>query len=193
VSQSVPGPTHGSSSPLGALVRGTRGHPVPVALAAVLVVGLVVLTVVAFGGSGNLPATSGRASGGGTADAQAATTATKGSKWLADSGAKQLGAVSADTGKVMAAERAGHGAAAAGARLAAAAGTALNGPMPPVDATAYRSALQDLEAAGTAAAGGQYGAKAARLLDEGQAGLMRVTAAVDAPVPQKTPAVPEPG
>jgi hypothetical protein len=192
VNQPAPESAHGSSSPLSAAVRGVRGHPVPVALAAILVVGLVVLTVVAFGGSGNLPA----ASGAGTADAQAATTVTKGSKWLAGSGAKQLGAVSADAGKVMAAERAGHDGAAAraaGMRLAAAAGAALSGPMPPVDAAAYRSALQDLEAAGTAAADGQYGAKAARLLDKGQAGLMRVTAAADAPVPQKTPAVPEPG
>jgi hypothetical protein len=110
VNQPAHGPADGSSSPFGAAVRGVRGHPVPVALAAILVVGLVVLTVVAFGGSGNLPAASG-ASAGGTADAQAATTVTKGSKWLSGSGAKQLGAVSADAGKVIAAlvEAAGRG------------------------------------------------------------------------------------
>jgi hypothetical protein len=195
VNQPAPGPTHGSSSPLSAVARGVRGHPVPVALVAILVAGLVVLTVVAFGGSGNLPAASGRPSGGGTADAQAATTVTKGSKWLASSGATQLGAVSADAGKVMAAEQASHGAAAAkaaGARLATAAGAALNGSMPPVDATTYRTALRDLEAAGSAAASGQYGSKVARLVNAGEAGLMRVTAAADAPVSQKTAAIPEP-
>ncbi len=187
------GPARGSSSPLSALVREARGHPVPVALVSVLVVGLVVLTVVAFGGSGNLPGNSPPAAGG-TADAQAATTVTKGSKWLAGPGARQLDAVSADVGKVMAAERAGHGAAAeaAGARLAADAGTALAGPMPPADAAVYRSALKDLEAAGSAAARGRFGPKATRLLDAGQAGLMNVTAAADTPVPLKTPAVPEP-
>ena len=170
-----------------------RGHLVLVAVLAVVVVGLVVFTVVAFGGSGNPPSNSGQPPG--SAAAQAATTATKGSKWLAGPGTGLLNAVNADLGRVMAAEQAGHhGAAAkaAGAQLAADAGAALRGTMPPVDAAAYKSALTDLEAAGSSAADGKFGPKASRLLAAGQAGLMKVTAAADAPVPVKTPAIPEP-
>jgi len=173
-------------------VSWVRGHLVPIAVLAVVVVGLVVLTVVAFGGSGNPPS---NPVGSAAAGAQAASAATKGSKWLAGSEAKQLSAVNTDLARVMTAERAGsHGAAAkaAGARLAADATAALRGTMPPVEAATYKAALQDLEAAGTSAAGGHYGPKAKRLLAAGQAGLMKVTSAADMPVPAKTSAVPEP-
>lgn len=170
-----------------------RGHLVLVTVLAVVIVGLVVFTVVAFGGSGNPP--SAGTVGSEAASAQAAATATKGSKWLAGSESKALSAVDTDLAKVMTAERAGsHGAAAktAGAQLAADAATALHGPMPPVQAAAYRKALQDLQAAGSSAAGGQYGPRATRLVAAGQAGLMKVTAAADTPVPVATPAIPEP-
>jgi hypothetical protein len=159
----------------------------------VVITGLVVLTAVAFGGSGNPPSSSGNPVGSKAASAQAATTVTKGSKWLASSDAKSLTTVSADLGQVLAAEHAdNHGAAkTAGARLAADAGSALNGTMPPMDAAAYRSALTDLQRAGVLVAGGHFG-RAALLLDAGQAGIMRVTSAADQPVPVKTAAVPEP-
>jgi hypothetical protein len=169
-----------------------RGHLVLVAVLGVVIVGLVALTVVAFGGSGNPPS---NPVGSTAAGAQAATVQTKGSKWLAGSEAKALSAVTTDLARVMTAERSGsHGAAAkaAGAQLAADATTALGGPMPPVDAAAYQRALQDLKAAGTSAAGGTFGPKAAGLLAAGQAGIMKVTAAADMPVPVKTPAIPEP-
>ncbi len=172
-----------------------RGHLVPIVVLAVVIVGLVVLTVVAFGGSGNPPSNSGNPVGSKAASAQAATTVTKGSKWLAGSEAKALSTVNTDLARIMTAERAGsHGAAAkaAGAQLAADAAAALHGTMPPVDAAAYKSALQDLQAAGTSAAGGKFGPKAARLLAAGQAGIMKVTAAADMPVAAATPAIPEP-
>lgn len=77
-----------------------------------LVVGLVVLTVVAFGGSRNLPSTFGQPAGSAAAAAQAATTVTQEPKWLSGSGARLLNAVNADLGQVMAALRADHGGAA---------------------------------------------------------------------------------
>jgi hypothetical protein len=164
-----------------------RGHRVPVALVSVLVVGLAVVTGVLLSGakSSNSPV------GTAAAKAQGASTVTKGSKWLAD--ARPLTVVNADLGKVLAAQHAGNRAAArtAGARLAADAGTALGGAMPPLDAAVYRSALQDLKAAGVDVAGGQSGQKAAQLLRAGEAGLMKVTAAADTAVPVKTPPIPE--
>jgi len=55
-----------------------------------------------------------------------------------------------------------------------------------------RASASESEAAGASAAGGRFGPKAAELLAAGQAGIMRVTAAADAPIPVKTPAIPEP-
>jgi hypothetical protein len=171
-----------------------REHWIAIGLLSVVLAGLVVLTVVAFGGSRDLPTGSGHPVGSKAASAQAATTVTKGSKWLASSDAKSLNAVNVDLGRVMAAEHAGHHdvAKAAGARLAADAGSALSGMAPPVDAAVYRSALTELQQAGMLVARGQFGPRATRLLIAGQAGLMRVTSAADQPVPAKTPAIPEP-
>jgi hypothetical protein len=168
-----------------------RGHWVPLAVLSVVIVGLVVLTVIAFGGSEDVP---GSPVGSKAAGAQAATTETKGSKWLAGPGEGRLNAVNVDLGQVMAAEHAGHHAAAkaAGARLAADAGAALRGPMPPVEAATYRSALKELQAAGASAADGKFGPRTTRLLVAGQAGIMRVTAAADMPVTAATPGIPEP-
>jgi hypothetical protein len=194
------GPAHGtpsrrseSAAPEGSALTWVRRHLIPVALLAVLAVGLAVAGLVFVGGGGKPPSSASHTMG--NAAAQAASTVTKGSKWLGGSQAKQLAVVNADVGAVMAAERAGsHSAAAkaAGARLAADAAAALSGSMPPVDAVAYRAALRRLGAAGSSAASGKYGPKAAHLLNAGEAGLMKVTAAADTPVPVKTPAIPEP-
>jgi hypothetical protein len=184
----------GPGSALTPVIGWVRGHLVLVAVVSVLAVAAVVAGVVFLAG-GKPASTASNTVGTKAASAQAATTVTKGSKWLGSSGAKQLTLVNADVARIMTVERAGsRGAAAkaAGARLAADATAALSGPMPPVDAVAYRAALQRLEAAGSAAAKGQYGPKVAHLVNAGEAGLMKVTAAADAPVSVKTPAVPEP-
>ena len=114
---------------------------------------------------------------------------TKGEKWVTGRANKLLAAVNADLGKLSAAEGAGKDAAAqaAGARLAADARAALAGPMPPVKATVYRSALNDLQQAGTDIAGGDSG-KAGRLLAAGTVILPQVTAAVNLPAPANPPA-----
>ena len=164
----------------------------PVALVSVLVAGLAVVTVVLLSGPGGLSGgkTSNSPVGTVAARVQSASNVTKGSKWLTGSGARLLTAVNADLGKVTIARHAGNHAAAraAGARLASDASAALAGPMPPVDARAYRSALKDLKAAGSDEARGQF-SKAARLLAKGRAGIMKVTAAADLPVKAKTPVV----
>jgi hypothetical protein len=160
----------------------------PVALVSVLVVGLAVVTaVVLSSGKAN---TSNSPVGTMAARAQAATTVTKGSKWLDGSGTRLLTAVNADLGKISAADHAGSRAAAraAGARLAADAAVALGGPMPPVDARVYRSALKNLWTAGSYEAGGRFG-QATRLLAVGEADIMRVTAAADRRVSVKTPVI----
>ncbi len=169
---------------------------VPVALGSVLVVGLAVVTVVLLNGlSGPSGGKTNNKSPVGTvaARAQAARTVTKGSKWLTGSDAQLLTAVNVDLGKVSIARHAGNDAAArtAGARLASDASAALAGPMPPVDARLYRSALKDLQAAGSYEARGQF-TKAARLLAKGRADIMKVTAAADRPVKAKPPVVFEP-
>jgi hypothetical protein len=171
-----------------------RGHLILVAVAAV-VVALMVVGVVFLTSGGKPASTASGVVGSKAASAQAATTVTKGSKWLASSDAKPLSVVNADVAKLMTAERTRHRDAAdkaSGSRLAADARIALGGAMPPVAAAEYRAALQRLEAAGSAAASGQFGPKTSHLLAAGVAGLTRVTAAADAPVPLKTPAIPEP-
>jgi hypothetical protein len=168
---------------------------VPVALGSVLVVGLAVVTVVLLNGLSGPSGGKTNNSPVGTvaAKAQSASTVTKGSKWLTGSDAQLLTAVNADLGKISTARHAGNDAAAraAGARLTSDASAALAGPMPPVDAKAYRSALKDLQAAGSYEARGQF-TKAARLLAKGRAGIMKVTAAEDRQVKAKPPVVFEP-
>ena len=196
-------PAHGSSPKPRPGVSGAaawvRGHLVLVGLLSVVVIGLVAVTVVVLGGSGKTTSSSNvvgtKAAGAQAANAQAANTVTKGSDWLSGSEAKNLTTVNADLGRVMAEEQKGSRSAAAkaaGARLAADAAAALHGPMPPVDAAGYRLAMQRLTAAGSAASNGKFGPRASELLHAGQAGLMRVTEAADAPVKAKTPAIPEP-
>jgi hypothetical protein len=191
-------PAHGSSPEPRAGVSGAaawvRGHLVLAGLLSVVIVGLVAVTVIFIGGSGTTTSSS-KVVGSKAAGAQAANTVTKGSDWLGGSEARNLTTVNADLGRVMAEELKGSrsGAAkAAGARLAADATAGVHGPMPPVDAAGYRLAMQRLAAAGSAAAAGKFSPRAAQLLHAGQAGLMRVTEAADAPVKAKTPAIPEP-
>lgn len=126
------------------------------------------------------------------AAAQAASPRTKGSGWL--SGARLLTKMNADSTQVSVAERAGHRSAArtAGARLATDAGAALSATMPPAGVAVYRSALEQLRAAGSDAAAGRFGPGDAKMLLSGELGLMRVTATADMPATAgaRTPAVP---
>jgi hypothetical protein len=109
---------------------------------------------------------------------------TRGGKWMASSADKLLTAMNADLGKVTADRQAGKYSAAksAGAQLAAAAGAALGGPMPPTDAVLYRSALKDFQEIGTDTASGSF-SKASSLLATANLSLMKVTEAADTPAP----------
>ena len=94
---------------------------VPVALVSVLVAGLAVVTVVLLSGPGGLSGgkTSNSPVGTVAARAQAASSVTKGSKWLTGSGARLLTAVNADLGKVTIARHAGNARRGQGRRSAA--------------------------------------------------------------------------
>jgi hypothetical protein len=107
---------------------------------------------------------------------------TPGAKWLTGTANSLLGAVNTDMGKISAYQRAGDYTAArsTGAKLAADALAALNGPMPPVDAALYRSALKDFEQIGADAASGNFDA-AGSLAARANVGIMTVTAAADPP------------
>ena len=107
---------------------------------------------------------------------------TRGAKWLTGTANRLLSAVNTDMGNISACQRAGDDTAArsAGAKLAADALAALNGPMPPVDAALYRSALKDFEQIGTDTASGNFDA-ASSLVVRANIGVMRVTAAADPP------------
>jgi hypothetical protein len=169
-------------------LRWIRRHPVPTAVAFAAVAGVAAgVTVLLTGGQTTHSPVGTRA-----AAAQQAASSTRGSTWLAGSYGRRLAVVTADMGKVSAAEHAGRQSAAksAGALLASDAAAALAGTMPPASAAEYRSALSDLRAAGAAAAAGHFGQQAERLLIAGQAGIMRVTAAADMPVAGKAPAIP---
>jgi hypothetical protein len=102
--------------------------------------------------------------------------------------------VTTDIGKVSAAEQAGKRdtAKAAGARLAADAKAALQGPMPPAAAKAYRSALNDLQRAGTSVTAGNF-SQAEPLLNAGTVKITKVTAAVNRAAPVAAPGVVNPG
>ena len=115
--------------------------------------------------------------------------ATRGAKWLTGRAGKLLHAVNADMGKVSAYERSGKRSKAksAGVQLAAAARAALDGPMPPVDARIYRSALEDFEQIGMDAARGNFRA-ASSLLTPASLGIVKVTAAVNMSAPVNPPA-----
>ena len=159
-------------------MRWARKHKVLAALlpglSLVLAAGITVGTLGAGRPGGARPP------GGGPAAALAAGPATRGARWLAGPAGRLLEAVNADLGRLSAAERAGQPAAAriAGMRLSRAAQAAAAGPTPPVAARTYRLALRELDRAGRYAAGGTVGPAGASL-KAGEAGLTKVTAAVD--------------
>lgn len=107
---------------------------------------------------------------------------TRGARWLSGPAGQLLKAVNADLGRLSTGERSGKPGIAktAGTRLAMDAKAALNGPLPPVDAKIYRSALKDLERAGTYAANGVF-SKSNTLLNAGDSDITKVTSSVNPP------------
>ncbi len=108
--------------------------------------------------------------------------ATAGSRWVDGTANTNLNAVNAALIALTNARTKGnaHAAAVAGMRLVDASTTALRGPMPPVDAGVYRTALGSLIRAGHDAATGKLAA-AAPLINDGIVGLTAVTASANAP------------
>ena len=105
-----------------------------------------------------------------------------GARWLTGPAGRLLTALDADVGRLSGALRAGqHGAAGrAGARLAADARAALEGPAPPADAGIYRSALRDFERAGNDIVNRKYD-RASRLIATGNVRITKVTGAANNP------------
>jgi hypothetical protein len=114
---------------------------------------------------------------------------TRGAKWLTGPAGQLLGAVTADAGRINADRRAGSSGAARrdGTRLAGDASAALRGPMPPVDAALYRSALRDFQRIGTDTASGNFRA-ASILVGPASLGIATVTAAANPALPVGSPA-----
>jgi hypothetical protein len=114
---------------------------------------------------------------------------TKGEKWLTGPVGKLLSTVNTDVGKISADQRAGMGSGekSLGALLAADAKAALDGPMPPVRAAVYRTALEDLEQIGEDAVSGSFG-KSGSLLTTANLDLMSVTTAANTTAPVNSPA-----
>jgi hypothetical protein len=117
--------------------------------------------------------------------APATASATNGTTWVDGAANTNLNAVNAGVIALTNAKTKGDLTAftTAGTRLAHAATVALAGAMPPVDAGVYRTALGALIRAGHDAAAGKLAA-ATPLVNDGIAGLIKVTAAANAP---KTP------
>jgi hypothetical protein len=158
------------------------------ALLPVLLIVMVIGVVVALTGSSGAK-TASRPAGGAASAAPVEAAVTNGAKWITGRSGKLLAVVNADLGRLAAADRAGQRSAArtAGTQLAADAKAALDGPMPPVEATVYQSALKDFEQAGAYTASGEFG-PAAPLLNAGGSGITKVTAAVDTPAAVNPPA-----
>lgn len=150
----------------------------------VVVIGVVVALAGTSGGKTASPPAGGAAS---AAPREAAVT--NGAKWITGPSGKLLAVVNAGLGRLAAADRAGQRSAArtAGTELAADAKAALDGPMPPVEAAVYQSALKDFEQAGGYTASGEFG-RATPLLNAGGSGITKVTAAVDTPAAVNPPA-----
>jgi len=170
-------------------VSWARDHVLLAALvpALVLAVAIVIVITVSLGGK---TTSAGRP---GAASAQSAVAVTKGDRWIAGPAGKLLRAVNADIGRLSTAERAGKRdtAKAAGTRLAADARAALLGPMPPVAAKLYKSALMDLERAGASTASGNF-SKAGPMLNAGEVKITKVTAVVNRAAPVSEPGVVDP-
>ncbi len=182
MTRSATGPVHGRPSPLKAWVR---THRVPAALLSALVLAPAMGIILAGCSSGGTTTLASHRAGPPFILPETAAV-TKGAKWLTGPPGKLLAAVNADIGRLSTAERAGKQGAAkiVGTQLAADAKAALDGPMPPVDATVYRSALKDFVSAGTSAADGDF-SKATRLSNVGIIGITEVTAAANRPPTKK--------
>ena len=161
-----------------------RRHRPLAGLAAALIVATAIAATVIVSNSGRGGGSSARPGQplSSTAPAPQAATVTGGARWLTGRAGKLLAAVNSDLGTLSAAERAGRHDAAkqAGRQLAADARAALSGPMPPVRAGDYRSALAELQRAGAYAAGGDAG-RATPLLMTGGLHIARVAAALNTP------------
>ena len=171
---------------LASWVAWARAHKPAVAVLSALVLAVAAVAAIAASGSG----------GGGTAGQAAPSVSatpsgdavteppqlavTKGAKWLTGPAGKLLDAVTADVGRINADQQSGNEGAArrVGTRLAADALAALNGPMPPVDGSLYRSALLDFEQAGTDTAAGRFRAASA-LVAPASVRIATVTAAAN--------------
>jgi hypothetical protein len=183
MTRSATGSVHRRPSPLKGWV-GT--HKVPVALLSALVLALAIGISLAVSSGGGTAASATTHRAGPTFILPETAAVTKGAKWLTGPSGKLLVAVDADIGRLSTAERAGkHGTAKiVGTQLATDARAALDGPMPPVDAKVYQSALEDFVRAGTFAADGNF-SKVAHPLNVGLIGITEVTAAADKPPAQK--------
>lgn len=119
---------------------------------------------------------------GGAATAPEIAAATGGARWVTGPAGKLLQAVNADLGRLAADQRAGRRGVAqrAGSQLAAAAGAALSGPMPPADAKIYRSALKGFERASMYINDGKF-SKASTLLNAGDNDIVKVTSKANHP------------
>lgn len=159
--------------------RRPRGGRALAAGLAALAVALVIGIAVGLGG-GHPARTASTAPGA----AAVPGTVTRAARWLAGPAGQLLGAVSADLGRLAAAQRSGQPGPArqAGLRLTTDAKAALLGPAPPRAARLYRAALTDLERAGRSAASGRLRAAGASLR-AGEAAITKVTAVANAPAP----------
>jgi hypothetical protein len=170
-----------TSAPHASWVR--RRQPLTGGLAAVAVAAAVGITmIVSNGGDGSATRPAPGHPYPSTAPAPQTVTTTDGAKWLSGRAGKLLATVNADLGTLTTAERAGHHSAAkaAGRQLTTDVRAAASGPMPPAAAKAYRSALAELQRAGTYAASGNT-TKVSQLLEVGGQHIAKVAAAVDAP------------
>ena len=159
--------------------RRPRGGWALAAGLAVLAVALVIGIAVGLGGGHPV-----RTVSTGPGVAAVPGTATRAARWLAGPAGQLLSAVSADLGRLAAAERSAKPALArqAGQRLTTDAKAALLGPPPPRAVRLYRAALTDLERAGRSAASGRLRAAGASLR-AGEAAITKVTAVANAPAP----------
>jgi hypothetical protein len=160
--------------------RRPRGGRALAAGLTALAVALVIAIAVGLGGGGHPARTVA------TAPRMAALpgTATRAARWLAGPAGRLLSAVSADLGRLSAAQRSAKPGPArlAGLRLTTDAKAALLGPAPPRAARLYRAALTDLERAGRSAASGRLRAAGASLR-AGEAAITKVTAIANTPAP----------
>jgi hypothetical protein len=151
------------------------------------VAGAIVAVVAIAGPTAGAHATGGITAGAITPVPEASVAAAN--RWLTGPADKLLESVNTEVANVSKALRSGERgrAESAGRQLAAVAKAALDGPMPPVDTSLYRSALANLGEAGTDAADGQLDA-VGPLLIAGTTEITKVTAAADLVAPVNPPA-----